>query len=50
MEWVTKTFVSFQSVMDYCYSKNIPLEKIEKYSSPKDLYWRYIVRYLERGE
>lgn len=50
MEWITKTFRNYQNAIDFCYSKNIPLDKIEKYSSPKDLYWRYVVKFLNKSK
>ena len=43
-----KTFSSYQNACDFCYANNIPLSRIEKYSNPKELIWKYTVRYIER--
>lgn len=40
-----KIFSSYKNALDFCYLHNIPIEKIENHSSPKDLYWRFVVEY-----
>ena len=46
MEMKKMVFDNYQNAIDFCYKHDIPLKNIEKYSSPKDLIWRYTVYFF----
>lgn len=50
METKVKIFSSYKKALDFCYLHNIPVDKIENYSCPKDLIWKYVIEYKVGGK